>query len=173
MGFYLPSWCISSSIENVSFYNFNIVAVSKYDWNNAEVDLKLISVQSCWQQSFLSSVFTTLVELTVDSLPAPLVFLACFSFSLSFSSITCLRLISPSTPTSKWTIWRNATWPDRLRNRAKTPAWHAVGEPMERVPFWVMASCESERKVEQNKLKGNQMWLFHFYLNLNQDVSRK
>ena len=41
----------------MSIYNLSIVAVSKYDWNNAEVGLKLISLQSCWQQSFLSSVF--------------------------------------------------------------------------------------------------------------------
>ena len=44
---------------------------------------------------------------------------------------------------------------------------------MERVPCCVMASCESEREVEQNKMQGNHMSLFHFYLYLNRDVSRK
>ena len=85
------------------FYNISFVVVRKYDRDNAEVDLKLISPQLLYEKidPFLTRFFATLMELTVDSLPVPFVFLACFSFSLSFSSITCLRLISPSTPTSK------------------------------------------------------------------------
>ena len=103
-----------------------------------------------WEYSIktMRTKYTTFEVFVLGTLPVPFLLLA--FFSLSSSSITWRRLISPNTATSKCTMWRIATWPAKLRNRAKIPGSHVALKLLKRLSLRTVVSSNAVTRIKWN-----------------------